>query len=360
MSDNVLVDEELLTSGPRAGGRRRMVLGVAVLLLIAGVVIGVLVSSHSDHRSSKAPAPTGASTTSSPVAAGGPGPAPAVLLNGFVYIIDEGMLYMRGTSRFEIHQTVVGPFREPNAAYVLVADEAHRRIWVVQSVGSIWGAYEYDSATLEQISAQKVGGRVNGAAVLAGDLYVDTNYGVFRIVRPDTGPRDATPLPGGRAIAADPSRGRLLVLALDGGRTQVRAERPSAQRPDVVAHSPVFGRGSLAVVDGHIWAGGEGSRGAVLVQLDPRTLAPVGHSRLEAEVGSGAVIVAVGRQDLLVRSEAGGDELWCVDGGSGAVRQKWAHAPGPAVLDGADLGSHVFTVAADFTPRPLNGTNCRG
>ncbi len=380
MRDDLVSDEELLATGPGFGSRRRTVLIVAVLLVIAGLTVGLMVSSHNDHPRSKAspqPALPVASgiTPTGPTGTGGSDAAPAVLMNGFVYVVRDGLLYMHALTRPLINETVVGPFRRPDASYIVVGDAAHGRIWVVQSLVGSWTAYEYASGTLDPIDSRTAKGNATGAAVLAGDLYIDTNVGVVRMIGPGASRLDATAMRGGRAIAADPIRGRLLLLDLDGSAAQVRAERPGALRPLLVAApSAVIAKGSLAVVGGRIWAAGFGERGAVLIQLDPRTLRPLGSSPIEAEAGPGAVIVASGRQDFLVRSGDGRDNLWCVDARDGAVRQTWTDVAGPALLDagpGAGLGAgsgsgsgsggpRVFTLSSTFIPRPLSGTGCRG
>lgn len=365
MTDHRVADEELLTVGPGDSGRRRTVLVVAVLVVVAGLALGIVVSNRAGHHPHavnsphpSAPPPSAAPPSGVPVGAGS-ADTPALLMNGFVYIIREGLLYMHAATRPIINETVVGRFRRPDAAYLLVGDAAHRRIWAVQTIEPSWTAYEYDAATLEQLDARGANGSVAGAAVLGGDLYVNTDVGVVRDVGRAARRLESTGIRGGRAIAADPGRGRLLLLDLDGANAQIRGQS-STSHTIVAARAPVLVKGDIAVVGGHIWVGGFGERGALLYQLDPRSLRRLGASPLEAALGPGAVIVASGAHDFLVRSGGGGDQLWCVDGRSGAVRQTWAHVGDPVVLGGDGPGPRVYTLDSGFTPRPLAGAGCRG
>lgn len=359
-------DDELLSSGREPRNRRgRIVTATAVLALAAlGVVLLIVQYSERSARvAAPAPSTRAPSTTAVP-----PPPPPArdeaavAMIGQFLYIVRDGNLYMEDAISPVRAQVNIGQSPRPGAQYLLVADAASRRIWVVQSLSRAVTVYEYDPASLVEISVIDIEGDVADAAVLLGDLYLSTDIGVMRFSGPSSGRFNVTPVRGAQAVAADPSRRRLVLLDVNGRFPRVRAQRPAESEPIVDAKA-LFVKGGLAVVDGQIWAGGYGIDGAVLVRLDPRTLRPAAHSPLERRLGAGAQIVSAGIHDLLVRGGAGGDALWCVDARSGAAVQSWRHATGPVVLPQElddQREARAYSVPAGTTPRVLPRGGCAG
>jgi hypothetical protein len=210
--------------------------------------------------------------------------------------------------------------------YQLLADAAQSRLWLVRRQTPSVLIAAFDSRSLRPLGEVSRPGRATGAALLDGRLYVATDQGLITLSTPLGGDLRSFASAQPQVIAADPSRHRLVVLT-EGTPAKVTilgVGQPSAAAP--------FGKGDLVVVDGQIWAGGYGSHGAVLVQLDPSTLRPGRHSPLESRLGPGAELVGAGAHDFLVRSGGGGDALWCVDAHSGVVVHSWSQLPGPVAL----------------------------
>lgn len=236
----------------------------------------------------------------------------------------------------------------------LVLDDAAHRLWVV--VYDLPGGQllEFDARTLVQLRGTNWAEPVSSAAALGGHLFLATPSGIV-----DYAPGHARPaaVPGLRGhsgtIAADPSRGRLLVLD-EGSPSRVLAMRPDGSLSPAIGTAPL-GNGRLGITaDGSIWAGGFSDSGAVLLRLDPRTLEPVSSSPLAA-LGAGALIEAVGSRSIWVRSGGGRGGLWCVDSRTGRERQFWHHVPGAVTSQRG-----VAYVASGEIIRPLVLAGCRG
>ena len=140
-----------------------------------------------------------------------------------------------------------------------------------------------------------------------------------------------------------------------------RHRRPAAGRaarsgraPLLAARTPVVAKGSLAVVAGHIWAAGFGERGAVLFQVDPRTLRPLGHSPVEAETGPGCADRRV-RAAGLPRPQRRRPATSCgaSTAGPAPVRQTWPDVAGAAsARPEREPGPRVYTVDVRIRPGP--------
>jgi hypothetical protein len=248
----------------------------------------------------------------------------------------------------------------PASAYPsasLVLDRPKQRLWIV--VEDIPGGQllEFDAGTLQPLRHSSWPEQISGSAVLAGHLFLSTPSGIV-----DFAPGAARPIPISALhgwsgwIAADPRRGRLLVLD-SGWPTKVLVYRPGASRAAIQSVLP-FGKASLGITaDGTIWAGGYGTRfsQAVLVLLNPRTLQPVLFSSLAARLGPGAVIEAAGDGSLWVRSGSSSEDLWCVDGRTGEVTQLWNDAVGTVT---SERGAAYL--ASGTVVRPFALAGCAG
>ena len=330
--------------------RRRRWLGWALLGGVALLLSGVLAVERGGGHPTPSPSIGRTGSAEVPRLLRWPvlADAPAVVVDGTaVTISGDSLVWINlATSGVATARLGVTLSRYPTT---LVADPPRHRVWLVRLASGVMTAIAYGSRDTEPLFEVGMRADADAAAVLDGGLYVSTDGGM-RLV--STGSRGLTirpvDLPFAISLAADPPRHRLLLV----GR-RVSAWR--ADRVTRVATAPdPFDWGQLAVVAGRIWAVGVTNHGAVLAQLDPQTLRPVRHSPLESRLGPGAVLAATGRHDLLVRTGAGSDALWCIDARSGAIVRAWAHVAGAAVL--APDGVYAISYASD--PRKLAGGRC--
>lgn len=188
-------------------------------------------------------------------------------------------------------------------------------------------------------------------AALDGHLYLNTDVGVFDAA-PSAQPSAELPIVarGGRSMAADPSRHRLLLLNDDDG-WSISAYTPPA---DTVAasRSLPFNAHTVAVADGAIWVTGSRSdtdRHPVLARLDPATLKIAAHSSLEESLTSTPTIVAHGKY-LWIRSTERPDELWCVNAHSGAIAGSWPDLPGIVAAQSGQAFVADWNVVGQLSP----------
>jgi hypothetical protein len=352
--DRAGAEEEILDTG-RPGGRRRVALGLG-LVLAAGALIGGLVAARGrgDHHQSGPvpnPAPTSSAAPALPLVA----PGAADTIGDTIYLAQHGALATVdvNTGALRVWQRL--PSVAGAGGYRVIADGRHHQVFVVSAHGDVTDVGWFDGGTLEQPGQSEVPGRFGGAALLDGLLYVSTSTGVVVVgAEPATAPYGPTPIRGAAALAADPSRHRLLVGHFDGAPPRIEAYRPGQARIQATAALP-FRDGALAVVGGRIWAVGFGAGGAVLTQLDPRTLQRDDPSPLERRLGPGAVLVADAGDRLLIRDGPGSPRLWCLDE-TGAVRHYWPAVSGTPVL----TGSGVYVLAAGSALRHLASSGCEG
>lgn len=204
--------------------------------------------------------------------------------------------------------------------------------------------YSIDPHTL---TAQFLGRPRQGmsdAAAMDGHVFLTTNAGVYQEKPGADGALTATLVArGGRSMAADPSRHRLLILDHDDG-WAVHAYVPPTAAVTARAALPFDAR-SIAVADGAIWVTGVSTGAgahAVLARLDPATLTVDGHSDLGGALGSVPTIVAAGKS-MWVRQAGDDEQLWCVTPGAGTVAQHWSTLPGLV----AAAGGHAFVADGD-------------
>lgn len=224
----------------------------------------------------------------------------------------------------------------PADSYHLVGDAAAHLVWLVgygEAPTTVLAVGTDTMAVRARVIWPQI---VDGAAALDGDLYIVTANAVVD-VPVDRSPVNVARLSGQyMRITADPLRHRLLLLddSLLGAVSYDPATRAVRRGPKLP-----FGKGDLLVDGaGRVWAGGYGfttGGGAVLVRLDPRTLRPIASSSLIGQLGPGAQLVASGSSVIWVRSGAGGDDLWCIDGRTGRPAQRW-HVSG-AVTSGTGM-----------------------
>jgi hypothetical protein len=358
-------EEEVLDTSPRRPDRRNGLVAPGVALLVAAVV-AVLVAQHLAAGKPRAVATTQAPTLAvappAPFPVADSGPPPALMIGSTLYMVRDGSLIAHRTDSIAETSVTVGDAADTGGSYLLAADPKRSRIWVVKSLPARILVYGYDLPGLRESRRLHIEGQVAGIDELNGELYISASSGVVGIAGPRaSGLLDWTPLRGGRAIAADGTRNRLLLLDEDGTAVRVRAESPDLTRSGISADLP-FLTGSFAVVNGRIWAGGSDARGAVLVRLDPRTLRPIRHSDIVGRLGSGVAFAAAGTRSFLIRDVSGGAGLWCIDADSGKILHSWAAVAGPVVINvrpGAARNA-IYAVPTGSTPVQLEAGNCPG
>src|SRR6266566_7996076 len=210
-------DDDLLVLGDeRILPRWTIVAGVAVLLAL---VIG-LVSLKRDGRHAAAPVPS----TAAP-----PTPAESQQVQPIGTPIDlgqisavnvklaAGRLFVLSTEPWQFCQidATTGLLERrvpaPLGAERLIADPAGRFVWVIAAAR----VFAYDAATLVRVGSLDVSRDVVAAATLDGELFLNTDHGIYR-----AGPRDSVPKPLGYSgqvlqdLAADPARHRLLGITV--------------------------------------------------------------------------------------------------------------------------------------------------
>jgi hypothetical protein len=212
---------------------------------------------------------------------------------------------------------------QPYSVPRLAVDPAAQRLWAVSTNSSPTVMAEFDMASMRLLRELTWRQPVRSAAAYRGHLYVSTDRGVADLSPGRTAPQFIAGLSGAVGpLAVDPSRHRL--IAMDYGfPTDIWTYRPGG-RPVEAAGTLAFGKGTIAVVRGAIWVGGDGTSGAVLERLDPHTLRPVTHSALASELDPGAMILAAGRSVLWLAADGiTGPVLICADGATGLVEQRW-------------------------------------
>lgn len=299
--------------------------GLLVAVLIAGVVVAVGVGSggspvpeHTSTHKAAANGDIGTAADSDDV----------LILGNHLFRLAPEALYRTNASGPPGDRTTL-PISGldalgPADSYHLVGDATAHTLWLVGYGSSPTTLLAVDTGTMAVRARVTLPQTVAAAAALGPDLFVVTDNAVLEV--PLSGASaELGQLPGRYlSIAADRTRHRLLLF-------DAESRRPVSYDPTahVLRTGPKlpFGKGELlADGAGRVWAGGyrfTSGGGAVLVRLDARTLRPIATSPLADQLGPGAELVASGSDVVWVRSGAGGDDLWCVDGRTGRAVQHW-------------------------------------
>ena len=347
------LDEDVLSLGPRRRLPRWLVIALGTL---AVVIAAALVLTRGDTaRHAAAPAPTGSAPDLSLLA----GQADIAVAADRLYRLAGGALYRLDVTDPATPSSdgvvAVGGLDNTlaNVSYHLVLDAPRDRVWVVGYGAAPALVVEFDTRTLTEVGRLRWPGVVSAAAALHGQLYLAATNALVDVAPDGRTARTVPELHGQYfSVVADPTRSRLLLLGTDRG-IRVETFVPSGQRAFRGPAAP-FGKGSLLVVGGAIWAGGYGDRGAVLARLDPTTLLPVAFSELTPQLGPGAILAAAGSRVLWVRSGSGGDGLWCLAASTGDQLQFWQYDGAVASRRGAAY------VAVRSGPLDLRLGSCPG
>jgi len=349
--------DDVLDVGPR---RRwpRWVPAVAAVA-VAGAVVALLVGRDSGPHHA-APGPSGPSTGQPATRPIGGAANEALAVSGhYLYRFFSGALYRSDITDpldpTPAGVTSVGGFdlTLQGVEFGLVLDPAHRQGFVVSLNAAPATIVRIDLDTMTEAGRLVWPTDVAAAAVLDGHLFLATTNSVVDIPPGGTESRAVPALLGQYSdLAADPARHRLVLFGREGKAMRVVTYRPGDGHSTRTA-AP-FAKGWVVVTGDAIWAGGYANTGPVLARLDPKTLKPVAFSALTPQLGPGAILVASGGRDVWVRSGAGGDGLWCVDGRTGDSLQYWQYDGAVASEAGAAY------VATSSGPLPLRLGSCAG
>jgi len=351
--------ELLDTRPPRPGRRwRQALVGLVVLAAVGALVVARSGDDGSPGPSQPSSPPPVVTTAPAPSASTIPGviTSPDVAftrIGNTVYAVDNGVLI---TVDLQTGLRRTWPPVPEGDRYALLADPSGRTVWLVAATDTRTVVESLNASTLEVGGQARFPSPYLDAAGLGGFLYVGTAAGVSVVGTGGGSIRYPAPALGGKplALAADPTRNRVLVTVIKKGPIAIGAWPAFERRPETLTRSPV-GKGDLVAAGGRIWAAGFGQH-AVLVRLDPRTLRVVRHSPLEGELGNGGVIVDAGTRHLLVRPGETASDLWCIDAGSGAVVRHWGGAAGAAAL----TARGVVLLAPGAPLELLRSGACRG
>jgi hypothetical protein len=260
-------DDDLLVLGDeRSLPPWSIVAGVAVLLAL---VIG-LVSLKRDGRHAGAPGPSATPIESQQVQPIGT-PIDLGQTSAINVKLAAGRLFVLSSDPSRLGQidAKTGVLKlqvaAPRSAQYLVTDPAGRFVWVV--AGAL--VFAYDAPTLVHIGTLDVTRDVIVAAVLDGELFLNTDHGIYR-----AGPRDSVPTTlhySGQVLqdlAADPARHRLLGITVGYQLLEVTT-RGVQLKQKLTELLPK----SIAVTKAGIWAIGFGRPGGSrIARVDPDTL----------------------------------------------------------------------------------------
>lgn len=349
--------DDVLDVGPRR--RRPRWVPVVAAVAVAGAVVAVLAARDGSTRRA-APGPSAAASDlplSRPV--GGAANEALAVSGHYLYRFFSGALYRADITDpldpVPAGVTSIGGFdlTLQGVEFSLVLDPAHRQGFVVSLNAAPATIVRVDLDTMAEAGRLVWPTDVAAAAVLDGHLFLAATNSVVDIPPGGTDSRVIPALLGQYSdLAADPARHRLVLFGREGKAMRVVTYRPGDARATRTA-AP-FAKGWIVVAGDAIWAGGYAQAGPVLARLDPATLKPVAFSALTPQLGPGAIPVATGGRDVWVRSGAGGDGLWCVDGRTGDALQYWQYDGAVASAVGA---AYVATTSG---PLPLRLGSCAG
>jgi hypothetical protein len=372
-------DVEFLAAGSGAGGdddvlvlepRRRLPRWAIVLaaVLVAGLVVGVAVARahHRPHHTAQpsvpTPGPAGPTAAPPPVDVGSsaPGTLALTIAGQHLYVLTPAALESFDMDMHQVGIGVITPVLSfPDRYFTLLYDSFAGSIWIVPIGGRSAGELmQFDATSLRLRRVVPLPTTVASAAALRGEIYLGTAERGLLQLRP--GERKLTTVAAARdgvgQVVADPGRNRLIYLT-DELPTRVRSWSASGtSAPSAAAGTLTFSKAQLLVVDDRIWAAGFHSSGAVLVRLDPTTLHPVQSAdEVTAELGPGTILAAAGHRDFIVRSGADNVPLWCLDGHTGEIDQRWS-LPGGVVA----MAPGIVVVANAGGLQRLDAELCRG
>lgn len=362
--DSSVYGEDLVEFG--RGRTPRWLLAVFVAVTI-GLALTAVATKSRHTRAATPPAPPVTATPSRTAPAVLPpyinsalsiGPTAAIdvaVMGARVYVLQIGRLAVMDlhTSRILAHTPVGNFFDGPSLR--LVSDPAGEHIWVIAVDIAPALILDFDARTLARLRVTTWPQPVHSAAMLDGDLYLQTN-GVAVLARGAATPRLVPSLARETgAIAADSLRHRLLVLHIGSPSRIVTYSRGGVAH--TVPTSLDVVKGSIAVVDGHVWLAGSGPYVAELEELDPITFVPGSNNPIFDFLGAGALLLARGQHVLWIGAASGQMQpsVSCVDATDGREQRSW-FGVGGRVASGDGAGF----IADGAAVLPLQLGACRG
>ncbi len=352
-----VADDDVLEVGPRRS-LPRWLIALVVVLIAAGVTVAVGLRDGSARRSASAVTSSPNNLARAPLGAG-PGVGSPLDLGSGAPVLDVSMsldsVWVLQRDRLT-GNGLIGENRHadldlqvaPATSARLVVDVPAARLWVVLEGAAATRVLEFDAFTLRQLGDVRSSLPIDGAAALAGRLYLTSAHRVLGLrggrLSPLVDLRTSL-----REIVADPARSRLLVVD-DGPASYLWAYFPTARTAQRGARLPVRGA-SVAIVRGSIWVAGQQRSGPRLFRLDADNLRPGSATYSE---GVGGVIVASGSDVFWMRDVTRRGQLRCVDAASGQGVQSWR-------VDGNVTSTrHGALVASPAGAAPLVLNGCAG
>jgi hypothetical protein len=361
----------------------RIASAFTVVVLIAGVAIGIDSSHRRSGQVATAPSITPSTTPSPPT--GQATPVDLGVGSTTSFALAPSGIFVARTQPNELVEvssadlSVIKRIATPDTVDGIAVDASTGLIWTwssvpptayvsvapgvsVQSSTSIHG---YTTSTLGLEALAAVRADVFSAVAMGGVLWLATSEGLYSVLPPNSVTRMASgPV---FSVAADAVRHRILygapvntpATANSLGSIAVHEIDANTDAEIGVGNPLPIGKESIAIVGDQIWVGGYGSGSTPRVfHLDGaslQTLQTKGFGAGDAlELGPGA-IVWPGASVLWVRS-GGSEGLACVDPQSGAVLEQWDAVQGPVF----SVRGHAFA-ASDGSLEQLSLTgDCTG
>lgn len=316
-------DDELIAAGPRLP--RWLVLAIVGVIVAAGLT-SLALKGGRHHVAAPTPAPPPSVTS----------PAPQTLASLSVqdFAINQGgELYVLTSPPEKLVAVdrdlkIRGETSAPVGAQLVIANSTSDLVWVVVPQDHNSEVFVYAGSTMAAIGQLHVAATVVAADALDNQLWMATDRGIYRSW-PGT---EATRVPGYtgpvRAIAADPSRFRL--LAVSRSSDLITVDEHGDQSAHKVRRLTTVLPHSIAVTDGGIWLVGFGQPGGSRVgRLDPQTLRVSLVNPPDFQAQRGALGWSGGSVFWIRYADTG--SLVCVDGRTGQVSDTYLETDTPVV-----------------------------
>jgi hypothetical protein len=313
-------DEELIAAGPRLP---HWAVLAAIAVIVAGALTALALKSDRHQAAAPAPSPTPIVTSPAPQRLAGLSVQDFTInQRGELYVLTSPPEQLFAVDR---HGVIRARAPVPVGAQLVVADPTGDLVWVIAPEQGRSDVSIYAASTMAILEKLRVPAEVVAADALENQLWMATDRGVYR----GWPGREATRLRGYagpvQAIAADPSRFRLLAVSKSYDLITVdwKAARKVRRLTTVLPQS-------IAVTDDGIWLVGFGRPfGSRLGRLDPRTLrvTPVGGHDADAPRGASGWS---GRSVFWVKYADSGSVV-CLDGRTGEPSGAYPETDTPVV-----------------------------
>jgi hypothetical protein len=209
----------------------------------------------------------------------------------------------------------------------LQADLAHHLLWAVDIGGNAIAAY--DSDHLDTLTSVVSPFSINGAVAMDEQLWFTTDHGLYTVTAGPGAPHRVTHMALG-PIVADRTLHR--VVAAD-RHNPAGLHAITSYGPVAAMRLPVGDVSSMAYPAGAMWVVGATAAGRQLVVVDAPKLVVRRTSSVGTLLGDRGAIVATFENRLLARGGPSGRTLFCIDGYSGTIKERWTVPPGAVALN---------------------------